>query len=95
MELSNYIEPLSADVFNYNLLSNDVIEIGYSDKAIKLICGADVLGYIWVPFNQLRADRNNNLWVAKWWTNKNWTVIQKKKYFKTYLGVDEHANKNR
>ena len=83
---AQHLEPLSGNVYDYTLLHVDVIVLSKSDKAFKLIKGDDLLQYIWVPISQMRADRNNNIWVSKWWTDKNWTRVQKKYFFKTYNG---------
>jgi len=83
---AKHLEPLSSNVYDFTLLHVDVIVLSKSDKAFKLIKGDDLLQYIWVPISQLRADRNNNIWVSKWWTDKNWTRVQKKYFFKTYNG---------
>lgn len=88
-----YVEKLSSDVYKYDMLCKDVVVLTKTDKAFKISRPSDLLNYIWVPISQLKHDRNNDLWISKWWTENNWTTNDRK-HFLNYLNLEIHAKQN-
>ncbi len=60
------IELLPRDVYNFtriNIISADL----FSDKAVLMVINIDGNNRSrWVPFTQLKKDRNNNVWIKSW-----------------------------
>jgi|WetSurMetagenome_2_1015567.scaffolds.fasta_scaffold2026593_1 hypothetical protein len=61
---------LPRDVYNFakiNFISADL----FSDKAVLLVFNLDGNNRSrWIPFTQLKKDRNNNIWIKSWLLTK-------------------------
>lgn len=66
-ELINSVEHLPADVYNYNRIELASVEL-MTDRAAQIkfrINSTDKFTLSWIPFSQLKKDKNNNLWISR------------------------------
>lgn len=74
------VEQLPHNVFDYNKIKLIRIDL-FSAKAAFLVFNIkqNIQHERWIPFSQLRKDKNENLWLSKWMI-KNLKLNEENKY---------------
>ncbi len=69
-ELLKAVEKLPHNVYEFTKLASPQIDL-LSLKAAFIICNNDEIKIErWIPFSQLKRDRNNDIWISNWLLNK-------------------------